>query len=96
MGNVHLPGMVMAIPVCLAVVKADPDREVRMSAAAALDQVQDLDLYKITSVLTDVLKENGRDAVFMRYKAAITLASHFESKAPDETINVLPGHAYKQ
>jgi HEAT repeat protein len=61
-GHIPYPDMVDAIPALLDVVKADPDREARMSAAVALSQVQELDRYQITPVLTAVLNENGRDA----------------------------------
>ena len=81
--------MTDAIPALLNVIKADPDPEVRVRSVGALYKVPDLDKYKITPVLTEVLNETGRESAVLRYEAACTLAAHLEAKAPDKTVDVL-------
>jgi len=86
---VKYPGVIPAIPDVLKIVKADPDGVVRQRCLWALFDVEDLDKYGITPVLTGVLDETAADSALLRYDAARVLALRLGDKAPAKTADVL-------
>ena len=87
--NIHMPGVEPAIPSVLKILRSDPDPLVRQRCLWALFDVQDINKYKITPVLTAVLDETGADAALLRYDAARVLALRLAENAPDKTVDVL-------
>ena len=87
--DIKYPGVIPAIPTVLQIVKADPDGVVRQRALWALFDVQDLDKYGVTPVLTTVLAETAVDSTLLRYDAARVLALRLRDKAPDKAADVL-------
>jgi HEAT repeat protein len=83
------PDVIPAIPEVLKIVKADPDVLVRQRCLWVLFDVEDLDKYNITPVLTAVLQETDKGSALPRYDAARVLALRLRDKAPDKTADVL-------
>ncbi len=73
----------------LPIIRADPDPEVRQRCIWSLYNIQNLDKYKITPVLTSVLSETDPDTALVRYEAARVLARRLAENAPDKTTDVL-------
>jgi HEAT repeat protein len=89
LAKIGYPGVEPAIPTILKIIQADPDPLVRQRCLWALFDVQELDKYKITPVLTATLDETTPDSLLLRYDAARVLALRLESRAPDKTADVL-------
>ena len=87
--NIGYPGVEPAIPTVLKIIRADPDSLVRQRCLWSLFDVQDLEKFKITPVLTAILDEPAADSVLLRYDAARVLALRLEDRAPDKTADVL-------
>jgi HEAT repeat protein len=87
--NIGYPGVEPAIPAVLKILRADPDPLVRQKCLWSLFDVQDLEKFKITPVLTGLLDETGDETLLIRYDAARVLALRLEDRAPDKTVDVL-------
>ncbi|HVS37798.1 MAG TPA: HEAT repeat domain-containing protein, partial [Gemmataceae bacterium] len=89
LNHILMPGIEPAIPAVLKIIRSDPDPVVRMRCLFALFDVEDLDRYKITPVLTALLDDTGQETAVLRWDAARLLAFRLRERAPDKTADVL-------
>ncbi len=88
--NIKMPGVEPAIPGVLKILHSDPEPLVRQRCVWALFDVEDLDRYKVTPVLTRVLDETeGGQARLVRYDAARLMAARLHDNTPPKAADVL-------
>jgi HEAT repeat protein len=87
--NIGTPENDPAVPALLAVVASDADPTVRHHCAWCVAQRRDYESNGIAKVFSKVIEETDPAAIALRYEAALHLANHLHSKAPDKTVDIM-------